>query len=149
MTGETNEGPDFDVDEFLSRPLIARVATSDPTIRPIWYSWEDGAFWWLTGSYSRLANLLERDANLALVVDTCDLHTGNVYQVVASGAAEVVPLDVERAVRKLTRYLGGDQSVWDPRFKSALYEDDSTRMIRLEPSRLRARDLSFSPGISR
>src|SRR5215467_4198510 len=28
---------DFGVDEFLARPLTARVATNGPTVRPAWY----------------------------------------------------------------------------------------------------------------
>ena len=73
-----------------------------PTIRPIWFLYEDAAFWWLTGSsYSRLGEWLARDPRVALVVDTCDLSTGEVLGVTAVGRAEVGPLDVDRAKRKL------------------------------------------------
>ena len=47
----------FDVEAFLAQPLLARVATAGPAIRPAWFLWEDGSFWWLTGSYSRGARL--------------------------------------------------------------------------------------------
>jgi len=56
----------------------------------VWYLWEEDAFWWLTGGWSRLSALLERDPNVALVVDTCDLATGTVLQVVARGQTELV-----------------------------------------------------------
>ncbi|MGH9011221.1 MAG: pyridoxamine 5'-phosphate oxidase family protein [Acidimicrobiia bacterium] len=138
--------PGFDVDVFLAQPLIARIATTGPTIRPVWFLWEDGSFWWLTGSYSRMAEFLERDPQVVLVVDTCDVATGTVRVVWARGVAEVVPLDRERAVRKLSRYLGPDEAEWDGRFREALDEDPSTRLVRLTPTVLRAWDRSFRPS---
>lgn len=135
----------FDVDAFLAEPLVARVATSGPRIRPVWFLWEEGSFWWLTGSYSRLTEFLEQDPNVVLVVDTCDLSTGEVRVVLARGVAEVVPLDRERAVRKLSPYLGPDEARWDARFREALDEDPSTRLVRLTPAVLRAWDRSFRP----
>lgn len=134
-----------ELDAYLAQPLVARVAASGPTVRPVWFLWEDGCFWWLTGSWSALTQRLTDDPAVALVVDTCDLSTGRVLQVAAAGVAEVVPLDRGRAVRKLTRYLGGDLSKWPARFLEPL-DDQETRLIRLVPQRrLTLRDLSFRP----
>src|SRR5690348_15522230 len=36
------------LDDFLARPLVARVATHGPTVQPVWYIFEERAFWWLT-----------------------------------------------------------------------------------------------------
>lgn len=133
----------MDVDAFLARPLVARVAAAGPTVRPVWFVWEEGAFWWLTGSWSGLEDVLAQDARVALVVDTCDLATGEVLQVTARGRAEVVPFDAARARRKLARYLGPEP--WSARF-AVTFEDPSVRFVRLVPETLRSRDLSFSPG---
>lgn len=141
MTSEGARDDRFDVDAFLAQPLVARVATVGPTVRPVWFLWEDGAFWWLTGSYARLAEILAKDPRVALVVDTCDLATGRVLQVTARGQAKVVPFDADRARRKLARYLGSDDARWDARFRSF---DSDTRFVRLIPDRLTAKDLSFS-----
>lgn len=137
----------FDIDAFLALPLVARVATAapEPTVRPVWYLWEDGAFWWLTGDWSRLPEILARNPSVALVVDTCDLMTGETRQVSARGAAELVPFDVDRTCRKLRRYLGPDQHTWDPRFGTYLTAGDA-RLVRLAPDRLVAHDLSFRPS---
>jgi hypothetical protein len=70
--------PGFDVDECLAQPLVARIATAGPRVRPVWFLWEDRCFWWLTGSWARLADDLARDSHVELVVDTCDLATGEV-----------------------------------------------------------------------
>ncbi len=36
------------VDAILRRPLVARVATDGPTVRPVWFLWEESAVWWIT-----------------------------------------------------------------------------------------------------
>lgn len=77
------------------------------------------------------------------MVDTCDIGTGRVLQVIAKGNAAVVPFDSERARRKLARYLGPDQRGWDDRFTAGTFNNDSTRFVRLCPETLRARDLSY------
>ncbi len=144
MTEPTAVGADFDLDAFLAKPLVARIATQGPTIRPVWFLWEEGAFWWLTGAWSRLQDHLRHDPSLALVVDTCDLTTGEVLQVLAKGRAEILPYHPERARRLLRRYLGNDENSWDPRF-SIHNIDRSTKFVRLRPTWLRTRDLSYTP----
>lgn len=136
----------FDIDAFLAQPHVARVATAGPTIRPVWYLWEDGAFWWLTGPWSRLVDRLLSDPEVALVVDTCDLTTGDVRQVTATGTADVHDYDTDRATRLLRRYLGTDERSWDRRFQP--HETDAgTVFVRLTPTHVTARDLSFEvPG---
>lgn len=138
----------FDVDDFLAQPLTARVATAGPTIRPTWYLWEDGAFWILSGPWGKLVDRIGVDPRLALSVDVCDVATGLVRLVVATGMAEIVPYDVERGRRKLSRYLGNDESIWDSRFRDYLHSDPSsgTVWVRLQPDRVRSSDLSYTPS---
>ncbi len=65
---------DFDVDAFLAQPLTARLATigrDGPAVRPVWFLWEDGCFWWLTGPWSQLDRQLASDPQVTLLVDTC------------------------------------------------------------------------------
>jgi hypothetical protein len=133
----------FDLEGFLGRPLVARVAAAGPSVRAVWFLWEDGAFWWLTGNWSRLPSTLKGDPRVALVVDTCELATGEVLEVRATGDAEIYQLDPKRVHRLLQRYLGADDSGWPGRFKRGSLDDPATRMIRLEPTGLRARDLSY------
>ncbi|QYN22751.1 pyridoxamine 5'-phosphate oxidase family protein [Amycolatopsis sp. DSM 110486] len=134
----------FDVDEYLAQPLTARVATDGPTVRPTWYLWEDHTFWILSGQWSHLPAHVRASPRLALTVDVCDLATGLVRQVVASGPAAVVAFDVPRGRRKLVRYLGPDEQRWDPRFRAYLNEAErGTVWVRLTPETLRAKDLSY------
>ena len=136
--------PGFDLEAFLAQPLVAHVSAAGPTVRPVWFLWEERCFWWLTGSWSRLPAILERNPRVALVVDTCELDSGRVLQVTARGEAAIEPFDPARARRKLARYLGPDESAWDrERFQIDTFANDSTRFIRLAPEQLRARDLSY------
>jgi hypothetical protein len=140
------EAHPFEVEAFLAQPLVARVATNGPTVRPVWFLWEDGAFWILTGPWTKLHERVQRDPELALLVDVCDLERGLVRQVVARGAAELRPFDVERGRRKLERYLGPDESAWDERFRRYLHSDPAelgTVWLHLAPRMLQARDLSY------
>ena len=141
------ERRDFDVDHYLAEPRVGHVATADPSVVPIWFLWEDEAFWWLTGPWSKLAERLAADPAVALVVDSCDLVVGEVRQVRASGRAEVVDYDPDRAYRKLSRYLGSDPSTWDAsRFVVEDPATTQTRFVCLVPDRLTAVDLSFVPS---
>lgn len=146
-------GSSVDVDEFLDRPLVAHVAAIGPagaTVRPVWFLYEDGAFWWLTASsYSRLDEWLQLDPRVAVSVNTCDLVSGRVHAVTVTGQAAVVPFDAERAVRKLTKYLGPDQECWDERFRGT-FDDPTARFVTLRPAHPpRLRDLSFQPSASK
>jgi hypothetical protein len=135
------DGAPFDVAEFLARPLVARLATAGPVVRPVWFLWEDEAFWVFTGSWSLLPRRLAKNPEFELVVDTCDLRTGVTRQVIAGGRGDTVPFDSARARRKLVRYLGADESRWDPRF--ALPAGPGAVWARLVPDVLRAVDHSF------
>ncbi len=147
MSDGTATAHPFDIDAFLAQPLVARVAVAapEPTVRPVWYLWEDGRFYWLTGGWSKLPAALARNPQVALVVDTCDLATGQTRQVSARGTARVVPFDAEVTYRKLRRYLGADRRAWDPRFRTYLSPADAC-LVRLSPERLVAKDLSFRPS---
>ena len=141
--------PDFDIDVFLDQALTARVATNGPTVRPTWFLWEEGAFWILTGPWARLLDHARADPRLAIVVDVCDLESGLVRQVIARGRAEVLPFDVPRGRRKLSRYLGADEARWDARFRHYLLDDAAVKgtvWLRVRPDSLVATDLSYAPG---
>jgi nitroimidazol reductase NimA-like FMN-containing flavoprotein (pyridoxamine 5'-phosphate oxidase superfamily) len=105
-------GDPFDVDAFLAEPLTARVATNGPTVRPLWYQWEDGCFWMMNGPWAKLFKRVQTDPKISLVVDVFEFDTGRVLQVIASGSVEIVPYDIPRGRRLLHRYLGPDEDSW-------------------------------------
>ena len=135
-----------DLDAFLVQPLVCHLATSGPTVRPVWFLWEDGFFWVLSGPWSALPSRVRADPAVALVVDTCDLITGETVQVAARGSAEVLTFDADRGERMLARYLGPDQGTWDPRFRRYLRDEPSAVWIKVRPTRIRFVDLSYEPS---
>jgi hypothetical protein len=106
-------GNPFDLDGFLSEPLIANVATSGPTVRPMDYQWEQGAFWIICGPWAKLFQRVHKDPEIALLIEVSEYDRGGrILQVMASGPVEVAPYDIPRALRMLTRYHGPDASKW-------------------------------------
>ena len=93
-------GEPVDVDAFLQRPLVARVATDGPTLRPLWYLYEQPTFYWLTDTANFLHRAVLAGRPLVLVVDVCDIETGEVIHVRARGGGEIVPVDRDRAMKK-------------------------------------------------
>ena len=142
---------DFDTETFLAQPLTARVATNGPSVRPVWYLWDEQSFWILSGPWSTLLDRVKRDPALAVTVDICDTSTGSVQQVVARGNAEIVPFDFARGHRMLSRYLGPDEHQWDERFRHYLRDEPTETgvvWIRLHPASLTAIDLSYQVSIA-
>lgn len=140
-------GAQFDVEHFLSRRLVGRLATEGPVVRPFWFVWEEECFWMITGAWSILDERLATNPEFEAVIDTCDLVTGETCQVIAHGTASVVDFDVERGRRILTKYAGPHEDDWDARFQ--LRPDPSvygTRLARLAPDDIWTVDLTFKPA---
>lgn len=142
----TPSGHPFDVSAFLARPLTARLATEGPTVRPIWYLFEDEQFWFVTGPSPSLTGLLRAKPRIAVVVDVCDPHLGDIKYVHVRGRATVLPYDVDRGRRLISRYLGKDESRWmgdtAQRYLLDAAHDDRYALIRLRPARWTVRDIA-------
>ena len=141
-------GPTFDVDAFLAEPLTVRVATNGPTVRPLWYQWEEGSFWMMSGPWAKLFGRIQRDPEISLVIDVCELDRGRIIQVIASGAAEIAPFDIPRARRLLHRYLGPDEASWsskpdDYRSYLATPSPPGISWVKLKPRKLLPFNFSY------
>jgi Pyridoxamine 5'-phosphate oxidase len=136
-----------DIDEFLSRPLFAHLATtSDRGARdsPVWFLWEDSAIWILCSlSTDTFPRRIQRDPRCAIGIVDFDRASGLVQHVGLRGRAAVEPFDAGRAVRLLARYLGADQGTWDERFRATLRNEDDEALIRFVPESIVARDQSY------
>lgn len=146
------EDPNFDFDSFLAEPRNAIVATNGPTcptLRTLSFSWEEGAFWIITGPWAKLIDRLEKDPNISLLVDCTDYDSGRLLQVIAKGSAEIVPYEIERAYRSMARYRGPDVSKWStsPTNYPALLQEPiipGLKFIKLKPKVLKGYNYSFS-----
>jgi PPOX class probable F420-dependent enzyme len=134
-------------DEFVSRKLVARMATLRPDgwphVTPIWYVWEHGRFLLSLGNSRRHLANLRRDPHVTMCVDVdprVEDPTKTPRAAVCFGLAELV--EEEPLVREVTekmelRYLGAVP----PEFEEALWFEGRTVVI-IEPQRWLAWDQS-------
>lgn len=140
-----------ELDEFLSRPLFAHLATASehgPRESPVWFLWEDGAAW-LIGSLvsDSFPARIQADPRCSLGIVDFDRTTGRVEHVGMRGQAAVQPFDASRARRLLERYLGRHEGAWDERFASTVTRPvaEQAVLVRFVPDTVVARDLSYAP----
>jgi hypothetical protein len=136
--------PIFDLDEFLSRPLYAHLATSSeagPRESPVWFHW-DGTYVWIIGGTSFPTNL-KRDPCCAIGIVDWDLRTGLSQHVGLRGRAAVLPFDRELARTIFRKYFGPDEAEWEPRFADVFTGERALEMVRFTPETVVMRDQSY------
>ncbi len=100
-----------ELNDFLSQPLIARIATIGkndlPNVHPVWFFCEEGTIMISTGKDSAKVRNIQRNPNVAVVIDTAeeDANEGVVFR----GKAELVESD-ELSKKILLKYLSPDDS---------------------------------------
>ena len=103
------------LDEFLARPMIARLATSlddSPRILPMWFRWDGSSLWMETSPTFRNYEVLMRNPRAAVAIDE-SLGGLRLRAVIMRGVVEIIegPGDVVRdGVRRIyERYLRPDE----------------------------------------
>jgi PPOX class probable F420-dependent enzyme len=100
------------VDEFLRRPLIAKIATvrpdGSPYVVPVIYKW-DGQFIWVIGrKRSAWIEYIRREPRVAVLIDEPNPPHP---RVLIEGEAEIVGTEwLELGKEMLERYMGRDLS---------------------------------------
>lgn len=136
----------FDLEEFLSRPLFAHLATASehgPRESPVWFSWEEGALWIIGDSKDTFPKRVEKEPRCAIGIVDFDPDTGLVQHAGFRGRSIVEPVDRNRVRRLFSRYLGGQEAEWDEVFLQAL-DDPGLVFIRFEPETVVVRDQSYA-----
>jgi nitroimidazol reductase NimA-like FMN-containing flavoprotein (pyridoxamine 5'-phosphate oxidase superfamily) len=134
------------IDEILSRPVLARLATASPRtlqphVVPVWFYW-DGECLWISGFNStRKFKELKLNPRCAVVVDgggPPPQEQPPSWGVLLEGSAELITspaeLVAEQSIRIYTRYLG-PEGVLDPEPQSWIYDAENT-LIRLAPEKI-------------
>lgn len=115
--------------ELLALDVPARLATLEadgfPRITPIWFVWEDGAFWMTSLPYQPHVRNLERDDRAAICVDVEDRRSaGGVRrnrQVKARGLARVRVDEKGAWTRRITlKYVRGEDGEAVARRRAAM-----------------------------
>ena len=138
----------FDPAEVLVKPLMAILSTPSPEgprSAPVWYHWEDGALWMLSGEGASSVRRIEADPSCAVEIVDYDNAAGVLRHLGLRGRAEIRASDPDRFRRLLDRYLDADPRRWNAWFvrEVARIEDPAGRMIRLAPDGVFTNDVSF------
>ncbi|MEM9073560.1 MAG: pyridoxamine 5'-phosphate oxidase family protein [Myxococcota bacterium] len=140
----------LDIDAMLRKPLFAHLATyapEGPRDSPVWFLYEDDAFWIICNrDVDVFPARIAADPRCALGIVDFDPRTGRVHHVGVRGQGSVEPWDLERAKRKLRRYLGDDEGQWD---RSVFSLDPAKRLafVRIAVDTMVARDQSFRASL--
>jgi len=135
---------DFDIDQFLTRPLFAHVASigeHGPCESPVWFLWEDEVLWMIADSQSSFPKRLAADPRCAIGIVDFDLERGLLQHLGMRGAATVEPTDPGRLERFVARYIGPKET-WNVRFKEQVIDRQDV-MVRFVPETVVARDQSY------
>ena len=110
-----------EIRNYLSKPLIARLATSDngwPHVTPVWFEYDGEYFWVPIQATTKKAADVRKDKRIGMIIDTFvePISKFNITQVVVKGEAELVKVlqgDGPDPLRARTmsiwhRYLGDE-----------------------------------------
>jgi hypothetical protein len=132
-----------ELDEFLSRPLIARLATSrggQPRVLPMWFLWDGSVVWMETSPTFANARILRENPRAALVIDE-SLGGLRLRAAAMEGRVDVIDApvaDVLGMVRRIyARYLSSDELDRDG---AAMLNETRHVLLRFEPSKVRTWD---------
>ncbi len=126
------------VKEFLTQPLLARIATCDPRtlqphVVPVWYEW-DGEYLWISSFRStRKVRELTRNPLTSVTIDT-DQKGEAAHGIVFEGNADLISdaeIVQQRSTQIYTRYLGVE-GVLAPEPQSWIYDAENL-IIRVTP----------------
>lgn len=137
----------FDLEEFLTRPLFAHLATASehgPRESPVWFLW-DGEAVWIIGGES-FPDTLRREPRCALGIVEFDRFTGRVQHVGFRGRAEVLPFRAEIGRAIMRKYLGPAEAEWDRRFEKIWTGETELPLVRIVPDTAVVREQSYHVG---
>jgi Pyridoxamine 5'-phosphate oxidase len=133
---------------LLKRPLMAILSTmgpEGPRNAPVWYLWEEEALWMLSKAGGSSVRRLAVDPRCAVEIVEFDLAGGILLHLGLRGRASVAPNCPARFRRLLTRYLGPNESAWNPWFLETIarVEDPDGRFIQLIPASTFTNNVSY------
>jgi general stress protein 26 len=129
------------MNQMLSQPLIARLATADingqPHVVPVWFGWDGKHLWISSFSNTRKIKDLRQNPKVSVVIDISE-NDGITQAVILEGQAELIvePRDFLRKQFKwiYTLYLGVEGvKAKDPQ---DWIEDSHNLLIKLSPTQI-------------
>jgi nitroimidazol reductase NimA-like FMN-containing flavoprotein (pyridoxamine 5'-phosphate oxidase superfamily) len=135
--------PDPKIEELLSQPVLARLATSDvtsgqPHVVPVWFLWDGEALWISAFSSTLKVKLLCGNPRAAVLIEPDASHPSTLQAVLIKGDAEIInePRDfvARQAIAIYTLYLG-EEGAQAKEPQSWAY-DAENRLLRIQPTKI-------------
>ena len=148
-----NDRAKFDLDEFLSRPLLAHLSTSSEEgarNSVFWYLWEEGALWVIVeDGYNTAQDRVRDDSRVAVGIVDFDPKTGFLQHVSIRGKGSLEPWNHDRASRLLRRYYAHlDGYVAPPRKPGEPTTGRrQTMFLRVTPKSVLLRDQAYRASV--
>ena len=129
-----------ELDEFLAKPHLARMATVNPAtlqphVVPVWYGWDGSSLWINTFSDTRKVKELRKNPRISVAIDISG-GADSLSAVIMEGEAQLVSEPRELLEAKTewiyTRYLG-PQGVKDAEPQSWI-KSPKALLIKLTPN---------------
>lgn len=136
---------DFEIDEVLSKPLIAHLSTIDknePRNSPVWFIWEESCIWIFGKSEESFIKRLKTHPNCAIGIVDFNLEKGILKHVSIRGTTNIVEIDAKRLHRFVSKYLGKDNMKWNKWFITNIVDPLDTMLI-ITPKTIVTKDVSF------
>lgn len=137
---DSNEKKKF-VNDLLARPLIARMATTDPKgqphVVPVWYGWDGTSIWISSFSNTRKIKDLLQNPKISIAIDRVD-EEGKSKAVIFEGSVTLVQAPRDFLHKQFTwiytRYLG-EEGVKEKEPQSWI-NDPQNLLIKLTPEQV-------------
>jgi PPOX class probable F420-dependent enzyme len=131
------------LDDFLSEPILARIATiraNRPHVVPMWFDWDGESLWMETGYGFRKHKNLLANPNCAVSIDVTEgglRFKGAILEGRAELITEPAPLVRETVERIYRKYLG-DAGILAETPQQMI--DSPHAIIRLRPDKIQTWD---------
>jgi hypothetical protein len=135
----------LDLDEFLSHPLYAFLASDSPSgscCSPVWFLWEEEKVWIISVKGDSFSKRVAQQPKCAISIVDWDRASGKSIHAGLRGIANVQEFDPLRAERLLNKYLGNDKSQWNARFLD-FQSDPENVFVCFVPEKVVLRDQSY------
>lgn len=133
----------FELEAMLKKPLFAHLATVEgdtPKDSPVWFLWEGNEIWLIGTAKDTFPKRIRNHSKCAIGIVDFESTTGKVHHAGFRGNGFVEHFDSAIAYRIISKYLGEDESKWDPRFQNL---DSSNVLVKFIPTTVVVRDQSY------
>jgi len=131
-----------ELNDFLAKPLLARVATvgsgERPHVMPVWFIYEDGAIYISTSANSVKGRNLKKNKNVFLVIDTLVEGKEGFMRgtgVAVDGKAEVLTDNIRDIMEKIFLKYVGKEGLNTPLIQGWLASPNNI-VVKIKPNKV-------------